>query len=278
MGSASAVDATFGSRIVDRHKEENVRGDLKVIRDPSATTSDENLAFERAVPIPGTIRHYCVPVQNGEFFSRLETLKEALRQLQPRRPLIFVPPEERVTAVVAHLRRAGGDIGRRTVALHEAMGFGSGSDDEDDEGDEGGRVSSVRGKHSSEAILRHDKLTGEFRDVAGTSSSDDSGRGPGGDNLLLRGIGRLGDGETGAILVTGEGSARGLHFDDIDFVFLMQRPKNPDEYVHLAGRTGRQGKAGNVVTLTSAEEFRKLQLWSSTLKVDFEKMNLLARK
>ncbi|CAM9125746.1 unnamed protein product [Scytosiphon promiscuus] len=72
-----------------------------------------------------------------------------------------------------------------------------------------------------------------------------------------------GDAAAGDVLVTGEDSARGLHFDDVDFVFLMQKPKSPDEY------------RGTVVTLVEFEEFRKLRGWSSSLKVDFEPLDIL---
>lgn len=272
--------------------------ELRVIRDAFSESSDRNLATERAVVIPDTIRHYCVPLGDGDFFSRLEGLTAAVRELQPRRPLIFVPPQERVTAVVAHLRRAGGAVGARAVALHEAMGFVS---DEDFGG--------VRGRHFSEAIEQHDRLVagqskaggegagrgrapqgGEGRGGVEGSAAGESGvvMGAGGSgsssvDLLAGGVGpggrRLrngdGDAEVGDVLVTGEGSARGLHFDDVDFVFLMQKPKSPDEYVHLAGRTGRQGKTGTVVSLVEFEEFRKLQGWSYSLKVNFEPLDIL---
>lgn len=268
-----------------------------MIRDSFSESADRNLATERAVVIPDTIRHYCVPLNGGDFFSRLEGLAAAVRELQPRRPLVFVPPQERVTAVVAHLRRAGGGVGARAVALHEAMGFVS---DEDFGG--------VRGRHGSEAIQRHDELAGQFRAgvpdsaaaaVAGReggggfesgvtggefgspvrASTGSSGSGSGDDLLAGRGglgvRGPSGPGEAGDVLVTGEDSARGLHFDDVDFVFLMQKPKSPDEYVHLAGRTGRQGKTGTVVSLVEFNEFRKLQGWSSSLKVNFEPLDIL---
>lgn len=271
LGSADGVNGDGGgsdggssSSASDGSRE------LRVVRDPLGASGVENLATERAVAIPDTIRHYCVPLAEGDFFSRLEGLTAAVRELQPRRPLIFVPPGERVTAVVAHLRRSGGDVGRRAVALHEAMGFVS---DEEQGG--------VRGQHASEAIQQHDRLAEEFRGVsseAGGGGGGGAGAASVGDADLLAGSGvgsRLREGESGALLVTGEDSARGLHFDDVDFVFLMQRPKSPDEYVHLAGRTGRQGRTGTVVTLVEFEEFRRLQAWSSSLKVHFEPLDIL---
>lgn len=217
--------------------------------------------------VPETIQHFYVTLFDGEFFGRLEALAAAVRELQPRRPLIFVPPDERVTGVVAHLRRAGGAVGKRAVALHEAMGFGRA---------DGGQ--GVRGKHSSEAILQHDRLTGMFRGTSAIGASETeqggnvmpAGSASGGGG----GCGEPEDPDRGAVLVTSEDSARGLHFDDVDYVFLMKRPKSPDEYVHLAGRTGRQGKAGNVVSLVTFVDKRKLESWGTTLKVDFQELNL----
>lgn len=264
LGSAASGEGNG----FDARNHDGVGGgsrELRIIRDQLGAVSAETLAKERAVAIPETIRHYCVPVRDGQFYSRLEALTAAVRELQPRRPLIFVPPDARVTAVVAHLRRSGGEIGRRAIALHEAMGFGT---DEEEEGERG--VGGVRGLHTSAAIQQHDNVAGQFGGGSVSAAMGDM------DLLTGSGVGeRLGEGETGALLVTGEDSARGLHFDDVDFVFLMQRPKSPDEYVHLAGRTGRQGKTGSVVLLVPFEEFRQLQTWSTTLKVHFEPLDIL---
>jgi superfamily II DNA/RNA helicase len=41
------------------------------------------------------------------------------------------------------------------------------------------------------------------------------------------------------ILVACESAARGLHLDGIDAVYVLARPKTADEYLHLAGRTGK---------------------------------------
>lgn len=80
------------------------------------------------------------------------------------------------------------------------------------------------------------------------------------------------------VLVTFEGSARGLHFDDVDIVFVLGRPGSAASYLHLAGRVGRavpsddalQGDAGEVevrpgtvVSFCSTGRVKELEKWTS---------------
>lgn len=55
--------------------------------------------------------------------------------------------------------------------------------------------------------------------------------------------------DTPPFLVSFEGSARGLHFDAVDAVFIVGRPSSAAAYMHLAGRVGRSSadEEGNVV-------------------------------
>lgn len=43
-------------------------------------------------------------------------------------------------------------------------------------------------------------------------------------------------------------AARGLDIPSVDLIIQMSPPRNADEYVHRAGRTGRAGKNGVCVT------------------------------
>jgi len=70
---------------------------------------------------------------------------------------------------------------------------------------------------------------------------------------------------TPRILVACKSSARGLHFDGVDFVYILARPSGPDEYLHLAGRTGRCGEAGTVVTILTYNEAAALKAWAKQL-------------
>lgn len=76
------------------------------------------------------------------------------------------------------------------------------------------------------------------------------------------------------LLVTGEDSVRGLHLDGLDLVFVLGRPNGPDEYTHIAGRTGRAGKTGKVINIAGAEKAQSLASWESMLGIKFEAIQL----
>jgi ATP-dependent RNA helicase DDX21 len=46
------------------------------------------------------------------------------------------------------------------------------------------------------------------------------------------------------ILVATDVAARGLDIPDVDLVLQLGPPRDPDSYIHRAGRTGRAGKSG----------------------------------
>jgi len=72
-------------------------------------------------------------------------------------------------------------------------------------------------------------------------------------------------------LVSFEGSARGLHLDDVDTVFVVGRPSSAASYLHLAGRVGRSSasedgtvvvRPGNVVSFCTAGSSKELNKWT----------------
>jgi hypothetical protein len=75
--------------------------------------------------------------------------------------------------------------------------------------------------------------------------------------------------QEGYTLVTSEDDIRGLHLNDLDTVVLVGRPKGPDEYLHIAGRTGRAGKRGQVISVVSYEQGQALTSWEKMLKISF---------
>ena len=62
-----------------------------------------------------------------------------------------------------------------------------------------------------------------------------------------------------SILVATDVAARGLDIKDVSHVFNFHIPYEPEAYVHRIGRTGRAGKNGIAITLTTKREFQKLK-------------------
>ncbi|MDR2785502.1 MAG: DEAD/DEAH box helicase [Treponema sp.] len=60
------------------------------------------------------------------------------------------------------------------------------------------------------------------------------------------------------VLVSSDLAARGLDIDSISHIIALDVPQNGDAYIHRAGRTGRMGKAGIILTIGDAEEMRAL--------------------
>jgi superfamily II DNA/RNA helicase len=79
------------------------------------------------------------------------------------------------------------------------------------------------------------------------------------------------DADIPPFLVTFEGSARGLHFDNVDTVFVVGRPASAASYLHLAGRVGRSStsddggvviRPGTVVSLCTKGSAIELNKWT----------------
>lgn len=79
----------------------------------------------------------------------------------------------------------------------------------------------------------------------------------------------LGGDDEGYLLVTHEDNVRGLHLDGLDAVVVVGRPGSPDEYTHIAGRTGRAGRKGSVLNVVSYEQAAAMASWTKMLGVDF---------
>jgi superfamily II DNA/RNA helicase len=80
--------------------------------------------------------------------------------------------------------------------------------------------------------------------------------------------------DEGYLLVTGEDSVRGLHLDGLDVVVIVGRPHGPDEYTHIAGRTGRAGREGKVIQVLNNQQAAAVNGWERMLGVPFEKLDM----
>jgi superfamily II DNA/RNA helicase len=67
------------------------------------------------------------------------------------------------------------------------------------------------------------------------------------------------------VLVTFEGSARGLHFDGVDYVFVIGRPTSAASYLHLAGRVGRSMPAAHGISENGGGGGREVEVRPGTI-------------
>lgn len=69
------------------------------------------------------------------------------------------------------------------------------------------------------------------------------------------------------ILVASDVAARGLDFPDLTHVIQLDFPETPHAYLHRAGRTGRAGKDGTVISIVTAREADELHKTALALAV-----------
>jgi len=77
------------------------------------------------------------------------------------------------------------------------------------------------------------------------------------------------------LLVAGEESIRGLHLEGLDTVIVIGRADNPDEYSHVAGRTGRMGQKGRVINVVFSDQNSLFfTSWEKMLMIKFFPLSL----
>lgn len=69
------------------------------------------------------------------------------------------------------------------------------------------------------------------------------------------------------LLVTTIASVRGLDFPEMSHVFLAGIPGELDDYLHAAGRVGRFGREGKVVSFFEEEDEEKAALLYNRLRI-----------
>lgn len=58
------------------------------------------------------------------------------------------------------------------------------------------------------------------------------------------------------VVIATDVASRGLHIDDVGLVVNYNLPEETETFVHRVGRTARQGKSGNAITLLDENDFR----------------------
>ncbi|MQS51785.1 DEAD/DEAH box helicase [Companilactobacillus mishanensis] len=73
------------------------------------------------------------------------------------------------------------------------------------------------------------------------------------------------------LLLTTDVAARGMDIEDVSTIINYMIPRDNSEYLHRAGRTGRMGKSGDVVTFGNSHDFRNIQTFND---LDIQKVFL----
>jgi superfamily II DNA/RNA helicase len=96
----------------------------------------------------------------------------------------------------------------------------------------------------------------------------------GGSHKLERGavLRQFRDGKTQLLLAT-EVAARGLDIPALTHVFNFDLPTDADHYLHRAGRTGRSGKPGTVISLVTERERFVISKFADALGLPFEQVD-----
>ena len=67
-------------------------------------------------------------------------------------------------------------------------------------------------------------------------------------------------------MIASDVAGRGLDVENISHVINYDVPKNPEDYVHRIGRTGRAGKKGVAITLVTKEDFKSINEIENLIK------------
>lgn len=76
------------------------------------------------------------------------------------------------------------------------------------------------------------------------------------------------------VIVASDIAARGLDVDDVTHIINLHPPVDEDAYVHRAGRTGRMGKHGSVLTLITAKELFIIEKFEKKLSMEITEKKL----
>ncbi len=70
------------------------------------------------------------------------------------------------------------------------------------------------------------------------------------------------------LLVSTDVAARGIDIHDLSHVIMYEPPEDPESYIHRAGRTGRAGASGEVITLVDVIQKLEMQRLAKRFSID----------
>ncbi|KAJ1445345.1 P-loop containing nucleoside triphosphate hydrolase protein [Pelagophyceae sp. CCMP2097] len=246
---SATADADLASRVCAALGSKKSAGDFRVLAGSTALAPPKALIRRGAgfVRMPGTIKHKAYVVKDGRRELSAMAAATALQSIGPRCPVVIVDDTASVSAAVGALRSHGCAT---AVALHHALGLV-------------GTAGDAPERNADDFLVAGDRRLGDVLNLRDELQQS-----------IRRGLGDDGSGEP-PLVVTTASAARGLDLKGVDCVILLDPPKSVDSYIHIAGRCGREGTKGTVVSILpqdSAEE-TLLQL-KRELGVSFERVIL----
>ena len=217
----------------------------------------------RKVGIPTGIRHVAVLTRDdsSDLNRKVVAAKEKWvgECSKASRGLLFVPKPEDVKQIIGKLQFWGV---KESQNLQKNLGIEVDSDVDQkknqlaNKGNVLTKSPEDKAKESAELIIRaaRSRLGASSRVVGGNNNDDVKS-------------------ESRDLFVLPVSGSRGLHLQDVEYVIILQPPKTMDEYLHMAGRTGRAGNkvsTGTVISLVNFEELKRMQSWQTALDIDFE--------
>ena len=79
-------------------------------------------------------------------------------------------------------------------------------------------------------------------------------------------------------IIASDYAARGMHFDDVDVIINISLPEESTEYVHRAGRCGRNGKSGICISIITDGELNKVKKFQKDLAINMVERSLYQGK
>jgi superfamily II DNA/RNA helicase len=149
--------------------------------------------------------------------------------------LLVVPNGKSVAKEIERLE----DYGHKAVALQDALGVPS-------------MAASIRGS-SEEAEAHQDVMLNKRSDLAGKFAKR----------------------ELMPLIVTNEHSARGMDLKGIDAVIVLGIPQHVESYIHVVGRTAREGRKGKAFyMLSELDQMQRLNDFRKKLGMKIEEVDL----
>jgi superfamily II DNA/RNA helicase len=71
------------------------------------------------------------------------------------------------------------------------------------------------------------------------------------------------------LLIASDIASRGLDIEGVTHIFSMNAPEEPRDYLHRAGRTGRNGNAGIAVSIVTSRELQMLRTYEEAFMIKF---------